>query len=130
MKFIKIKTDKVANTSYLLVNNLGGFSSSLINGELTRQEHGLFIASMLPPLKRVKLIDSLNETIEIGDKLYHLNAQEYVCETKNINEYINVIDSYEFEYIATWNFLIDGVEITKRIAFEHLKKYLMCRIFC
>lgn len=129
MKFIKIKTDKVANTSYLLVNNLGGFSSSLINGELTRQEHGLFIASMLPPLKRVKLIDSLNETIEINNKVYHLNAQEYVCNTKNINEYVNVIDSFEFEYIATWNFLIDGVEITKRIAFEHLKNTLCVEYF-
>jgi len=63
---------------WLETNGLGGFASSTVAGGNTRRYHALLIAATRPPVGRVVLVNSLQETMigpegrtELATNLYH-----------------------------------------------------------
>ncbi|VYT96903.1 glycogen debranching protein [Clostridium tertium] len=128
MKFIYGKNDfkdfKSGNSNcYLLTNGLGGYSSTTIINSLTRNDHALFVASTHAPNIRKTIVSKTEEFLHIGDTKICLSSQEYVCYTKNKEGYVN-LNSFTQEYLPTWTYFFDGVEIKKTIVMEHGKNTL------
>ena len=51
---------------WLVTNGIGGFASGTVSGALTRRQHGLLVAALAPPLRRVLLLAKLAE--RVGDE--------------------------------------------------------------
>lgn len=47
------------------VNGIGGYASSTLAGLNTRPEHGLLVAALKPPLRRVTLLSKVEETLVV-----------------------------------------------------------------
>jgi len=58
---------------WLVTNGLGGYASGTVAGPNTRRYHGLLVAALRPPVQRVLLLASLEESFE-GEPL---SSQEY-----------------------------------------------------
>lgn len=128
MKFIYGKNDfkdfKSGNSyCYLLTNGLGGYSSTTIINSLTRNDHALFVASTTAPNIRKTLISKIEEILHIGNKEVYLSSQEYVSYTKNKEGFQN-LSSFTQEYLPTWTYFFDGIEVKKTIVMEHGKNTL------
>src|SRR5687768_4063773 len=55
--------DALVDREWISTNGLGGFASSTIPGLNTRKYHGLLVAAMSPPVRRVVLLSRVEETI-------------------------------------------------------------------
>ncbi len=99
---------------FLETNSIGGFSThSLLNSNV-RAEDGLLIASITPPIDRVKMVQKFEESIILKDNTFSLYAQEYLDETKNIHGYEHLV-SYQQNLYPKWNYQVGKVLIEKKI---------------
>ena len=48
---------------WLATNGIGGYASSTIPGLNTRKYHGLLVAAMAPPVRRMVLLSHADETL-------------------------------------------------------------------
>ncbi len=55
--------EQLLSREWLAVNHLGGYSSSTVAGLNTRKYHGLLVAAMLPPVRRMVLLSRVEETV-------------------------------------------------------------------
>ena len=62
---------------WLIANGLGSYASSTIVGLNTRGYHGLLVASVEPPGKRILFLSKLEEEVEVGGKKYLLAVNNY-----------------------------------------------------
>ncbi|MEW5762358.1 MAG: amylo-alpha-1,6-glucosidase [Bacillota bacterium] len=61
---------------WLVTNGLGGFASGTVIGANARRYHGLLVASLRPPTRRVLLWAKLEERFVAGGETYNLAANE------------------------------------------------------
>ena len=128
MKFIYGKNDlfdirRAEENCYLLANGLGGFSSLTIAGTNARCDHTLFMAALTAPNKRYQIIENTYEVLYIGDEKHILSASRYVTKSENDkgNLYLN---SFSFEYLPVYHYVVAGVEVIKTIVMEYEKNTL------
>jgi len=69
--------DDLISREWLAVNHLGGFATSTIAGLNTRKYHGLLVASLAPPVRRMVLLSRVEETVIVGSKPDALANSEY-----------------------------------------------------
>lgn len=71
--------DFVASTrlEWLETNGIGGYASSTICLANTRRYHGLLVAALQPPGKRILLLAKLEESLIVGQERYELSANRY-----------------------------------------------------
>lgn len=62
---------------WLATNQLGGYASSSLCGLNTRKYHGLLVAAMSPPVRRMVLLSRVDETLVNCDGHYDLSSNEY-----------------------------------------------------
>lgn len=62
---------------WLATNGLGGWASSTITGMNTRLSHGLLVAALHPPLRRVLLLSKVEETLISPLGRYELSTNRY-----------------------------------------------------
>jgi predicted glycogen debranching enzyme len=55
--------ERLLSREWLSVNHLGGYCSSTVAGLNTRKYHGLLVAAMLPPVRRMVLLSRVEETV-------------------------------------------------------------------
>ncbi len=103
---------------YLLTNGLGGYSSLTLAGSLTRGDHSLFMASLLPPSQRCNLVRKVDETITIEGKTYPLSSQSFVNPAHNFTCLAH-FTSFKQEYLPQFVYQVKGITITKTIVMEH-----------
>ena len=120
MKFTKesLNIENGLNKEWLITNGIGGYSSSTIIGANTRKYHGLLIAPLTPPARRFLILSKLDESIEIEGQKY--NFYTNLCESY-ISQGYQYQDSFEKEYLPTFKYKIQDVEITKTICMEYEK---------
>ncbi len=58
--------EELHRTEWLLTNGAGGFAMGTALGAPTRRYHGLLIASLQPPVKRIMALSALAETITLS----------------------------------------------------------------
>ncbi len=62
---------------WLATNGLGGFACSTLCGLNTRKYHGLLVAAMSPPARRMVLLAQVDETVSTLKGSFSLSSNEY-----------------------------------------------------
>ncbi len=120
MKFTKenLEIEEALKREWIITNGIGGYASSTIIGANTRKYHGLLIAPLTPPAQRYLVISKVDESIEIEGKKYDLYTnigENYISQGYKYQE------SFEKEYLPTYEYIVEGVKITKVICMEYGK---------
>jgi predicted glycogen debranching enzyme len=69
--------DAMIAREWLATNGVGGYASSTIPGLNTRKYHGLLVAAMAPPVRRMVLLSRLDETLRCDGWPHALSSNEY-----------------------------------------------------
>jgi len=62
---------------WLVANGIGGYASSTVPSLNTRRYHGLLVAAMAPPVRRMVLLSRLEEAVRIDGREVYLACNEY-----------------------------------------------------
>ncbi|OON95275.1 MAG: glycogen debranching protein [Candidatus Epulonipiscioides saccharophilum] len=103
---------------FLLTNGLGGYSSLTLANSITRSDHALLMAAIKAPDIRINLVTKVDEEIFINGVYYNLSSQKFVDYTKNLNGE-NYLINVTQEYIISFVYFIEGIEITKQLVLKH-----------
>ena len=98
---------------FCMPNGLGGYTSHSIINSSHRKQYGYLVASLKSPVLRMLLLARINESIQVGNNFYDLEAQQYVSIQKDGNKYL---DEFYFNYIPTYHYSVSGITIKKRIS--------------
>ena len=69
--------ERAAEKEWLISNGLGGYASSTLLGMNSRRYHGLLVAALHPPGRRVLMLAKLEETLVIPGARYELSTNRY-----------------------------------------------------
>ena len=120
MKFVYSKQDfssaaRAQENCWLLSNGLGGFSDLTAAYSATRNDHALLMAARVSPNDRVNLVHRMGEKLTVGDREYWLSTQDFADKTPSEDGYRH-ISSFVYEYAPRWEYDVDGVHVTRRVA--------------
>ena len=120
MKFAKenLNIENALDKEWIITNGIGGFASSTIIGANTRKYHGLLVAPIIPPARRTLILSKLDESVEIDGRKYDLFTN---IGTSYISQGFKYQESFEKDYMPTFIYKVEDVEITKTICMEHFK---------
>lgn len=98
---------------WLITNGLGGYSCSTLCGLNTRKYHGLLVAAMSPPVRRMVLLSQVDETVITSAGSFPLSS----------NEYIGAVSPHGYRHLRAfspepfprWAFQGDGFTIEKAV---------------
>lgn len=100
---------------WLITNGIGGYGSGTIAGILTRNYHGLLVATLEPPVARTLLLTKLEETVNYNAQAYALATNRWVDDTVAPEGYFQ-IESFRLEGTTpVWNFAFADGLLSKRI---------------
>jgi len=99
---------------YLLVNNLGGYSSSTIKDGNTRKYHGLLVVGLLPDIRK-NIVNRLEESVIIDGKTYYLSTNHYKNNVIHPKGFHN-LNSYQNEDYPIWYYRIGNIDIVKTLS--------------
>jgi predicted glycogen debranching enzyme len=69
--------DGLIQREWLAANGIGGYSCSTLCGLNTRKYHGLLVAAMAPPVRRMVLLSHVEETVWTSRGEFALSCNEY-----------------------------------------------------
>ena len=69
--------NQLVDREWLAVNHLGGYAASTVAGMNTRKYHGLLVAAMAPPVRRMVLLSRVEETVVYNGWSAALSCNEY-----------------------------------------------------
>lgn len=120
MEFAKenLNLENALNKEWLITNGIGGYASSTIIGANTRKYHGLLVAPLIPPAKRMLILSKLDESLEIYGKKYELFTnigKDYISQGYKHQE------SFMKEYMPVFTYKINETEITKIVCMQYQK---------
>ena len=72
-----LSLDAQLSREWLTVNHLGGYAASTLPGCNTRKYHGLLVAAMSPPVRRMVLLSRVEETVFYDGWPHPLASNEY-----------------------------------------------------
>jgi predicted glycogen debranching enzyme len=72
-----LSIDGQLSREWLAVNHLGGYAASTLPGCNTRKYHGLLVAAMSPPVRRMVLLSRVEETVFYDGWPHALSCNEY-----------------------------------------------------
>jgi predicted glycogen debranching enzyme len=98
---------------WLLTNRLGGYAGGTPLGINTRKYHGLLVAALSPPVRRMVLLSRLDETIHCGAQAHSLSAAEYP-DTIHPNGYQSLV-AFDHEPFPRWAYQGDGWTLEKNL---------------
>jgi predicted glycogen debranching enzyme len=73
----KLDLDGLLEREWLVTNLLGSYSSSTTCGLNARRYHGLLVAAMTPPTRRMVLLSRVEETLHCDGRAFELACNEY-----------------------------------------------------
>ena len=120
MKFAKenLNLEFALEKEWIITNGIGGFASSTIIGANTRKYHGLLVAPIIPPARRTLILSKLDESIEVDGRKYDLYTN---IGKSYISQGFKYQESFEKQYIPTFTYKVEDIEITKMICMERFK---------
>lgn len=120
MKFAKenLNLEVALEKEWIITNGIGGFASSTIIGANTRKYHGLLVAPIIPPARRTLILSKLDESIEVDGRKYDLYTN---IGKSYISQGFKYQESFEKQYIPTFTYKVEDIEITKMICMERYK---------
>jgi predicted glycogen debranching enzyme len=103
---------------WLETNGLGGYASSTIAGLNSRRYHGLLVAAVRPPTKRVVLLSKLEEVLVVGDERFELSTNLYQPEVVSPQGY-RLQSGFRLDPFPVFTFGAGAFEIEKRVFMPH-----------
>lgn len=73
----ELDLDDLVSREWLAANGIGGYASSTIPGLNTRKYHGLLVAALTPPVRRMVLLSRVEETLWRERRRFALDCNEY-----------------------------------------------------
>ncbi len=98
---------------WISVNHIGGYASSTPVGLNTRKYHGLLVAAMTPPVRRMVLLSHVEETIHAGGRSFSLSTCEYP-NTIHPKGYTHLV-AFASEPFPRWAYQGEGWTIQKEL---------------
>jgi predicted glycogen debranching enzyme len=117
--------EKSSRLEWLETNGIGGFACSTVAGANSRRYHGLLTAATRPPLGRVTILSKFEEVLTIDGTAYDLSSNQYAG--KVYPEGHRHLRSFRLDPFPVWTYLIDGVEVERRIFMLHGENTTVCR---
>lgn len=105
------------NLEWLESNGLGGYSSGTFSGAHSRKYHGLLVASLQPPVKRVVVVSRLEETILVENESYNLACNQFPGTLYPFG--IQHLTGYSHDFFPQWTYQVQGITLRKTIAAVH-----------
>ena len=120
MNFVYGKQDmrtltRAQESSYLLTNGLGGYSSVTGAFSAPRSDQGILVAAVKAPNERINMVHRLSEVLTVGDEKFFLSTQQFADHTPPEEGYRN-LSCFSCKYTPCWVYLAAGVEMERRIA--------------
>ena len=122
-----IRTAKVDQTSaqldreWIVTNGLGGYASGTIAGLNTRRFHGWLIAALPAPHGRMMMLNQVEETLRIEDRIYRLTADDLsrATYTDTVSPFLK---SFRLENgLPVFTYAADEFTLEKRLCMAHLQ---------
>lgn len=103
---------------WLMTNGLGGFSSLNLIGGCSRSDHAALMscARREAPNHRYNMIHGLEQSLEAGEKTISLSGQFFADGSGG--EGASYLNCFSYEDYPQWEYLAEGVEITKSIVMQ------------
>ncbi|MCL5268750.1 MAG: glycogen debranching enzyme N-terminal domain-containing protein [Bacteroidetes bacterium] len=98
---------------WLLTDGDGGFASSTISFMNTRRQHSLLTVSANTPLKRLTLLNKVDEEVIIDNKSYFLGTNHYPGTI--FPDGYKHLSRFVFDYFPEVTFDLDGCQLTKKV---------------
>lgn len=110
--------ERAIEKEWLMGNGRSGFCGTTVVGANSRKYHGLLIGALTSPEERYMILSKLSETLKIGEKQYILSTTKY--EDKTV-EGFNYQQSFRYDGIPQYRYMINGTFIDKKIVMEYKK---------
>ena len=121
----KLKLENGITKEWIISNGIGGFASSTIIGANTRRYHGLLVAPLLPPAQRHVILSKLDEAVVVEGKTIPIYTN---IGKKYISDGFKRQTSFKNQPIPTFEYEVDGIQITKQIVLEY-EKNTVCVVY-
>jgi len=109
----------VTGCEWLVTNGIGGFASGTVSGALTRRHHGLLVAALEPPLRRVLLLAKLAERVgDEGDQV-DLTTDLWAGGAVEPKGHRHLLSFHLEGSIPVWTWAVPGARLEKRVWMEH-----------
>lgn len=102
---------------WLVVNGLGGYSSSTISGANRRRYHGLLVSALNPPHDRHIILSKLDEIVTIDDEVFELSTNEWASGVVSPSGY-KFIESFTTLPTPTWVYAIGRHYLVKQLTLK------------
>ena len=125
MRFVYGKQDmrsleRAQETTFLLTNGLGGYSSVMAGFGVPRCDQGILVAAEKAPNVRINLVHRVSEKLYTGNSMYFLSAQTFADTTPYEDGY-RWQRKFAIDYTPVWNYEVDGVQVERHLCMEHGK---------
>jgi len=120
MKFLYGKQDmrtmtRAREQSFMLTNGLGGYVSATSAFSIPRCDQGLLVAAVKAPNERITMVHRIGEKLTVGRRKVNLATQQFADGTAP-EEGFRHLSVFCYEYVPTWTYHVEGIEIQRRIA--------------
>ncbi len=113
MEFAKTEhtVDQLLSREWLLANRLGTYASSSLLGCNTRRYHGLLVASTSPPMARISALATVNEQLQLGDRIHDLATNEFPGSFSPTG--IEYLERFVNDVAPRWVYRVGKAELVK-----------------
>ena len=109
--------ENLIEREWIVVNGIGGYASSTLCGLNTRKYHGLLVAAMSPPARRMVLLSHLEETIFTPHGDFALSSNEYPGTI--FPRGFEHLRAFNVEPFPRWAYQGDGFTLEKSLRLLH-----------
>ena len=108
-----LSLDSQLSREWLTVNHLGGYAASTLPGCNTRKYHGLLVAAMSPPVRRMVLLSRVEETVFYDGWPHALGCNEYPDALHP--EGYRLLRAFSADPFPRWAYQGDGWTLEKQL---------------
>ncbi|HUB26149.1 MAG TPA: amylo-alpha-1,6-glucosidase [Tepidisphaeraceae bacterium] len=105
--------DGLIRREWLSANGLGGYASSTVCGMNTRKYHGLLVAAMAPPVRRMVILSRIDERIYVDGNHVELACNEYPGTI--FPQGYKLLRAFSPEPFPRWAYQSDGFTLEKSV---------------
>lgn len=115
------RLESAIEREWLVTNGLGGYAAGTISGINTRRYHGLLVAALCPPLKRILMVTKIDVVAHYdGDgRIYPLGTNEYADGTIDPRGHQYLESFYLDGLIPVWVYALADARLEQRIWMAH-----------
>lgn len=105
--------EELVGREWLAANRIGGYASSTLLGLNSRKYHGLLVAAMAPPVRRMVLLSRVEETVFHAGQWHQLACNEYPGTIHPQGHHY--LRAFNHEPYPRWAYQGDGWTVEKQL---------------